>query len=351
MAHKLTFRHIEVIRAVMLTGSVTGAAASLHVTQPAVSHLLREIDTLLQFPLFDRRAGRLIPTEQAAILFDEIERSFLGLDSINDVCLRLKVAGQRTITVALVPVASTAILPSVISGYRQSVSADFFLVDAVSNEQVLGQIATRKADFGIALETTPVPEVEGRLLMEFEARCLLPETHRLAGREIVRAADLDGMPMIEVPRADHLCNPIAQVFSQRSNPPVQVIECAGATAACAMVEAGLGFALLDPVAAYPFRQSRIWFARFEPCITFRFFAYWLGGKKHRFDPLSLYDLARQRCFEINRVCISRATPPSAVDRDPLTDDCFDKERRVTSESRSISLNSIDSSHHYPGISG
>jgi DNA-binding transcriptional LysR family regulator len=314
MANRLTYRHIEVIRAVMLTGSVTGAAASLHVTQPAVSHLLREIDDLLQFSLFDRRAGRLIPTERAALLLDEIERSFIGLDSINDVCLRLKVAQQRTITVALVPVVSASILPSVIAEYRAAVSGDFFLVDSVSNEQVLGQVAARKADLGIALETTPVPEVRGELLMEFEARCLLPEHHKLAGRAIVTAADLDGMAMIAVPRADHFGDPIAAVFAQRANPPVQVVECAGATGACAMVESGIGFALLDPVAAYPFRNSKIWFARFEPRITFRFFIYWLEGRNLKFDIARMIELAQRRCGEIDRMCMSVTDYPPRVIR-------------------------------------
>jgi DNA-binding transcriptional LysR family regulator len=306
MPNRLTFRHIEAIRAVMLTGSVTGAAASLHVTQPAISHLLREIDAVLRFPLFDRQAGRLIPTERATILLDEIERSFVGLDAINDVCQRLKVAQQRAITVVLVPVVAAGILPKVIAQYRERVSADFFMVDAVSNEQVLGQIAARKADIGIALETTPVPGVRGQLLMEFEARCLLPEKHPLAGLDKVRAADLDGMPMIAIPRADHFGDPVAAVFAGRECPPVQVVECAGATGACAMVEAGVGFALLDPVAAYPFRNSRIWFARFEPRVTFRFFAYWLEGRSLKFDRAALIELARQRCQEIDRVCISGA---------------------------------------------
>jgi DNA-binding transcriptional LysR family regulator len=311
MGARLTYRHIEAIRAVMLTGSVTGAAASLHVTQPAISHLLREIDDLLQFSLFDRRAGRLIPTERASLLLDEIERSFIGLDSINDVCTRLKVAKQRTITIALVPVGSASILPSVIAQYRATTPDDFFLVDSVSNEQVLGQIAARKADIGIALETTPVPGVCGELLMEFEARCLLPEHHPLAGRTVVTAADLDGMAMIAVPRADHFGDPIAAVFAQRANPPVQVVECAGATGACAMVEAGVGFALLDPVAAYPFRNSTLWFARFEPRITFRFFAYRLEGRTLKFDIGRMIDLARRRCSEIDSVCLSM---PRSADR-------------------------------------
>ena len=292
----------------MLTGSVTGAAASLHVTQPAISHLLREIDDLLQFSLFDRRAGRLIPTERASLLLDEIERSFVGLDGINDVCSRLKVAKQRTITVALVPVVAASILPSVIAQHRTIAPNDFFLVNSVSNEQVLGQIAARKADLGIALETTPVPGVVGELLMEFEARCLLPQSHPLAGRAVVTAADLAGMAMIAVPRADHFGDPTAAVFAQRPNPPVRVVECAGATGACAMVEAGVGFALLDPVAAYPFRNSTIWFARFEPRITFRFFAYRLDGRMLKFDISRIIELARRRCGAVDRVCTSAPEP-------------------------------------------
>jgi len=304
MAARLTYRHIEVIRAVMLTGSVTGAAASLHVTQPAISHLLREIDGLLAFSLFDRHAGRLVPTDRARLIFDEIERSFIGLDMINDVCARLRVAEQRAITVALVPVAAAAIMPPVIAEYRRTIANDFFLIDSAGNEQVVGQIVATKADFGIALETTPVPGVQSQLLFEFEARCLVSHDHPLAGHETIRAGDLAGMDMIHVPRADRLADPVADILLQSGAAPVQVVECAGATGACAMVEAGIGFAILDPVAAFPFRNSDIWFARFEPHITFRFCAYWLDGREARFDRVALTRLVAARCRDLDQLCLS-----------------------------------------------
>jgi DNA-binding transcriptional LysR family regulator len=307
MATKLTYRHIEVIRAVMLTGSVTGAAASLHVTQPAISHLLREIDGLLAFSLFDRQAGRLVPTGRARLIFDEIERSFIGLDIINDVCARLRVSEQRSVTIALVPVAAAAIMPPVIAEYRRTIGSDFFVIDSAGNEQVVGQIVARKADFGIALETTAVPGVQSHLLFEFEARCLLAHDHPLAGRAVIQAGDLVGMEMIHVPRADRLADPIIELLGYGDAAPIQVVECAGATGACAMVEAGIGFAILDPVAAFPFRNSGIWFARFEPRVTFRFCAYWLEGREARFDRAALTRLVTERCHELDRLCLS--TPP------------------------------------------
>ncbi|MGH8435809.1 MAG: LysR family transcriptional regulator, partial [Pseudomonas sp.] len=89
MASKLSLRHIETIHAVILTGSVTGAASRLFVTQPAISNVLREAEDRLGYPLFDRRGGRLMPTPLADMLFEEIERSFTGLEAINDFCEQL----------------------------------------------------------------------------------------------------------------------------------------------------------------------------------------------------------------------------------------------------------------------
>ena len=54
---KLRFRHVEAFKAVMLAGSITGAASTLHVTQSAVSHLISETEDLLGFPLFDLAPG------------------------------------------------------------------------------------------------------------------------------------------------------------------------------------------------------------------------------------------------------------------------------------------------------
>ncbi|MCR6671870.1 LysR substrate-binding domain-containing protein [Devosia ginsengisoli] len=298
MANKLTHRHIEVIRSVMLTGSATGAASSLHVTQPAVSHVLRDIDGLLQFPLFDRQQGRLVPTARANILFAEIQRAFVGLDRINDVCLQLRDEPEAIISVALLPVFAVAVLPRVIARYHEQIDHSYFRVAAASNEQVLGQVSSRQADIGFALTTTDVPGVSRVVLRRFDAYCLLPARHPLAGQTVVHVNELDGFDMISVPRADRLVDPAAAVFAQHGVQQRQVIKCPSAMAACAMVEEGLGFAILDPIAAHPFRRSGIWFARLEPAVSFEFCAYWTEGHAPGFNRERLVQFARERCAEI-----------------------------------------------------
>ena len=56
----MNLRQIEVFRAVMLAGSVTDAARSLHVSQPGISRMLSHIELQLGLRLFERRKGRLL---------------------------------------------------------------------------------------------------------------------------------------------------------------------------------------------------------------------------------------------------------------------------------------------------
>jgi len=72
-------RQIEAFNAVMKAGSVTGAAATLYVSQPAVTRLLKAFEDACGFPLFERRPGRLTPTAEARQLFTETESLESGL--------------------------------------------------------------------------------------------------------------------------------------------------------------------------------------------------------------------------------------------------------------------------------
>lgn len=68
----LTLRQIEVIRAIMVTGTVTGAAQMLNVSAPGVSRIMKHAEGLLGLRLFSRQHGRYLPTVEAAGIFGQI---------------------------------------------------------------------------------------------------------------------------------------------------------------------------------------------------------------------------------------------------------------------------------------
>ena len=78
-------RQLEAFRATMMAGTVSGAATLLGVSQPAVSRLLARLEKEIKITLFDRSTGRLAPTREAQILYDQVERTFVSVDKIREI--------------------------------------------------------------------------------------------------------------------------------------------------------------------------------------------------------------------------------------------------------------------------
>src|SRR5206468_723883 len=90
MVAAMNLRQIEAFRAVMHLGTTVQAAAFLHVSQPAVSRMIRQLEDATRLRLFKREKSRLRPTPEATALFREVERAFVGLDSLRRVAENLR---------------------------------------------------------------------------------------------------------------------------------------------------------------------------------------------------------------------------------------------------------------------
>src|SRR3546814_20186441 len=75
----MNFKQVEAFRAVMLSGSMTAAAESLHTSQPNISRLVEQLERSAGFTLLERAAGRLLPTADGAGMFADDERACTGL--------------------------------------------------------------------------------------------------------------------------------------------------------------------------------------------------------------------------------------------------------------------------------
>jgi DNA-binding transcriptional LysR family regulator len=266
----------------MLTGSITGAAGKLHVTQPAVSHLINEMEGMLEFSLFDRRGGRVVPTSNGEMLFSEIERCFLGLDHINDFAARMKKSAQRTVMVAAVPVISVALLARAVKAYQNTVSADFFSINSRISEQVIGWVSSQKVDIGFALSTEPVPGIHSEPIIEVRLLCAMPKKHRLALKAEVTIEDLSNEPFIAMSKSEGVWAIVEELLSRQHSVPKYVAECPMTIAACAMVEAGVGVTFVEPFAVAPLRLTNVVFKPLVPAVPITFSAFWLKTRKPHF---------------------------------------------------------------------
>src|SRR5207245_4038809 len=111
-------RQLEVFRAIMRNRSLTAAAESLHVSQPAVSKVLRHFEIQIGYKLFERLGGRLVPTAEAQLLYrdaDRIFREIVVLQGLSD-RIRDKQLGLLRVGASAPP--TFALLPHAIERFR-----------------------------------------------------------------------------------------------------------------------------------------------------------------------------------------------------------------------------------------
>jgi len=192
----MNLRHLEVFNAIMRTGSVTGAARALNVTQPAVSAVLKHCESQLKMTLFTRVSGRLQPTPEAKVIFPEIAAIFGRLDAVN--ALTQDLAGGRLGTVSI-----GAAFP-IANGYLAKAVATFIAdrprvrvaLQSLTSPQVLTSVINREVELGIAYEPVVSSEVETKVLMRAGVACVMRADHPLARRKEVAIRDLERYSII-----------------------------------------------------------------------------------------------------------------------------------------------------------
>ena len=73
-AMRIKYRQLEVFSALMESGSVSGAAELLSLSQPAISIALSNLEEEVGFRLFHRTKGFFAPTPEATLLHIEVEK-------------------------------------------------------------------------------------------------------------------------------------------------------------------------------------------------------------------------------------------------------------------------------------
>ena len=251
----VSVRQLEAFRAVILTGSVTGAADMLHLTQPTVSKLLAELEYRTGLVLFDRVRQRLVPRPEAHSLFQRVDKTFAALEEVTRDARRLAHGQSGHLRIVAMPAFGLSLLPRAIGALlreRPDVTVDF---NISASTYVTEWVANRQADVGFA---TATPVSAGVTLTPFERLqgvCILPADHHLVGQAVVRPKDLEGERFVSFGRESAFRHTIDDVFRVDHVARRIVIEVGSAAAVCSLVANGVGVAIVDPLSALDARRA------------------------------------------------------------------------------------------------
>ena len=191
-----TLRQMRAFVALAKTGNFTLAAQYMHVTQSALSGLIKELEQTLGVRVVDRSTRRIALTETGNELYPLFSQMIDDLDRA-----LANIADQAQLRKGIVRVAvpqlmACTLLPQVIAAWRErypdiGVSLSDSPVEAVTTRVLSGE-----TDFGIGPERDYAPQLEARELMEMTFEVVVPPDHPLAMRRRVGWSDLAPYPLI-----------------------------------------------------------------------------------------------------------------------------------------------------------
>lgn len=252
----------------MLSESMTIAAESLRITQPAVSRLIKELEGQLQFKLFKRVGNRLTPTHEGTILFAEVDRLYVGIDSIAKIATDLRHTKAGSLRIASMSSLAMSCVPEAINLFHADRPAVNLMLSSSNSVRTLELLAGRQYDIGFVHYAGEFPGVDLRPLPSIEVVCIIPASYEIASKKIITPEDLRDLPFISQGRNLPLRRKIDQIFSKLKIPRKTVFEIDLAASVISLVSAGLGISLIDPFSARTFENRKYVIRPFSPKLNF-----------------------------------------------------------------------------------
>lgn len=265
----MNLRQVEVFRVVMTNGTTARAAEVLHVSQPAVSKMIQELERSLGFALFQRIKGRLHPTPEGQLFFREVEHAFLGLAHLRGAAARIRDFGSGELKIASLSALSTNVLPRALKAFMSRNPNIAVTFQARMSSTVRDLVASGQFDLGVVADEIDQTGVVVEEFAKFRVAVAIPIGHPLEACDTVRPQDLADYPFIALAPEDTTRGEAEAVFEKLGVKIRTVMETPYSTTICAMVAASIGIGLVDPLTAEPYIGRGLTLKPFEPELYFR----------------------------------------------------------------------------------
>ncbi|MHA6345452.1 LysR family transcriptional regulator [Roseivivax sp. CAU 1761] len=244
---EITLRQIEVIRAVMLRGTISGAADHLGVSAPGISRLLKHTEESLGLRLFERQGGLFVPAVEAGPVFDQIREVYKGVENLQAALSSLDRGEDVRLAIAAAPSVANFVAARAIRTLRQRYPALYIDLNILKIEETLDYLLLDRGEFVVMSSALRNPGLTAEKIAGAPLVAILPEGHHLAARSVVSVHDLAAEPMVGVDPEDPYGAQMAAPFLRAGLAPTYSLRGRFAQTVVSFVRHGLGVAVIDAV--------------------------------------------------------------------------------------------------------
>lgn len=246
----LEVRHLQIVDAIARSGSVTEAARRLHLSQPAVSHALGDLEARLGVSLFERLPRGMRPTPEGDRL---VEAAGIVLDAVRDAeydIRRFREGCQGIVRVATECYTCYHWVPPILAHFAERFPEVEVRIAPEATRDPVAALVAERLDLAIVHNPVEHPDLVTEDLFEDELVALVPPGHPLAGRSAIDPSDFADQVLIL--HADPDTSAVVTEFLEPAGvAPARVMEIPLTEAVFASVRAGLGLTVVARWVARP----------------------------------------------------------------------------------------------------
>ena len=252
-----TIRGLEVLCAVIESGGFTSAAATLGLSQPAVSQQIAKLEDALGLTLFVREHGRIRPTETALMVYEEATLAFDSLDRVINLARDIRSLDRGAIRIAAPHSLAGTYLPRAVRRLVEGRPNLRVLVQLGTYERIVGLVAAREVDIGIAKAPVRSEGVETIPIRSCPLVGVVSSNHPRISGEPMGIVQLAREPLIMIGRGRPWRDQIDARFRDHGLAARVVVETQTVGSACGFAAEGFGLAIVPEWLANGLERSDI----------------------------------------------------------------------------------------------
>jgi len=251
MQINLSIRQLRAFIVLAREKNFTRAAALSHLSQPAFSALIRQLEGALGLRLFERSTRKVELTSEGAEFEPAARRVLNELETaLAGVSARTALRRGR-VSIALLPSLAADWLPDVLADFHAEHPGIEMQVADVLSEPCIERVRNGKADFALAATRADTSELRAEYFCSDDFHLVCRADHLLAKRRDPQPADLTPFPFVHLSRTSSVRQYVDA--ATHPNPLPATLEVDQLATVAGMVRAGIGISVVPALTLYQFR--------------------------------------------------------------------------------------------------
>ena len=245
----MRLRQIEIFYHVYRSGSISGAARSLFVSQPSVSKVLRHLEDQLGFELFKRDKGRLIATDAAHELYSDVDRIYEQIRMLRKSAANIRNRRGGHLRLGVLPSLSLSVGPELISRMRESDPLVSFELTTLHSMEIAKTLFEKRNDLCIGFERLDDARLSSTIIGEGRL-VLVSGEPMLSDGGMIDINRLQGADFIGMRESGPLGTLIAGALSAEEIEPNEMVTAHTYHVALSLVRKRVGCTVADQYTAF-----------------------------------------------------------------------------------------------------